>query len=152
MKPQTTFSVRRIRAKDLENGVFECLSNLTTVGDIKNDLAKARRILRQIMEDAGYNIFVCVKDGSTEIIGMATLFVEQKLIHDGGKVGHVEDVVTKKGFEGMGVASTVVNEALKLAKRIGCYKVILDCSEKNAPFYEKLNFKRQAISMRYDMQ
>jgi glucosamine-phosphate N-acetyltransferase len=27
-----------------------------------------------------------------------------------------------------------------VGKTVGCYKVILDCSEKNVPFYEKCGF------------
>ena len=37
------------------------------------------------------------------IIGSTTLLIEQKFIHDGGKVGHIEDVVTRKGYEGFGI-------------------------------------------------
>jgi glucosamine-phosphate N-acetyltransferase len=139
-----------ITEDDLERGVFECLSNLTTVGNIAQDILRAKKILHQMLSNEVYNIIVAAKNDG-EIIGMTTLLIEQKLIHDGGKVGHIEDVVTRKGFEGMGVASAVINKALGIAKETGCYKVILDCSEKNVPFYEKLNFKKHEYSMRHNL-
>jgi len=33
------------------------------------------------------------------------------------------------------------------AKEAGCYKIILDCSEDNAPFYEKCGLSRKEIQM-----
>ena len=43
------------------------------------------------------------------MIGATTLLVEQKFIHSGGKAGHIEDVVTRKGFEGLGIGSALIN-------------------------------------------
>ena len=33
------------------------------------------------------------------------------------------------------------------AKKIGCYKVILDCSEENVAFYQKGGFERKEVQM-----
>ena len=114
------------------------------------NLEHARKILQQIKSYPLYKIFVAVKNDDTEIIGSITLLIEQKFIHDGGKSGHIEDVVTRREYEGMGVGSALVSAALAFAKEKNCYKVILDCSEKNVPFYEKIGFRRNEISMRYD--
>lgn len=29
--------------------------------------------------------------------------------------------------------------------KMGCYKVLLDCSEKNVPFYERTGFKKKCV-------
>lgn len=34
-----------------------------------------------------------------------------------------------------------------LAQELGCYKVILDCSEDNVPFYEKCGLTRKEVQM-----
>ena len=34
-----------------------------------------------------------------------------------------------------------------MADHLGCYKLILDCSESNVKFYEKCGFKRKEIQM-----
>ena len=41
----------------------------------------------------------------------------------------------------------VIDQLVHIGKQVGCYKVILDCAEKNVPFYEKCNFKRKEQQM-----
>jgi glucosamine-phosphate N-acetyltransferase len=38
-----------------------------------------------------------------------------------------------------------------VARNEKCYKVILDCSQENIPFYEKSGFRKHEVSMRYDI-
>jgi hypothetical protein len=66
------------------------------------------------------------------------------------QVGHIEDIVVdhsvrSKGFGKMyalleilsrSLIFSVIEELKLLAVRYNCYKVILNSSEKNAPFYE----------------
>jgi glucosamine-phosphate N-acetyltransferase len=143
------FEVREISSKDLPRGFFETLSNLAEVGRISEDQENAKKILREITSYPFCKIFVAVKNDG-EIVGSNTLLIEQKFIHNGGKVGHIEDVVTKKGYEGLGIGTALVGESLRFAKQMKCYKVILDCSEENMPFYKKIGFNEHGISMRYD--
>lgn len=143
------FEVREIFPKDLPRGFFETLANLAEVGRISEDQENAKKILREITSYPFCKIFVAVKNDG-EIVGSNTLLIEQKFIHNGGKVGHIEDVVTKKGYEGLGIGTALVGESLRFARRMKCYKVILDCSEENVPFYKKIGFNEHGISMRYD--
>ena len=41
----------------------------------------------------------------------------------------------------------VIEQLVHLGKELGCYKVILDCSQKNVPFYEKCGFKVKEVQM-----
>lgn len=145
------FIIREIEQADLEKGFFQTLSNLTILGRIRDDLEQAKKILQEIKSYPLYKIFVAVKNDNAEIIGSITLLIEQKFIHDGGKAGHIEDVVTRREYEGIGIGSALVSAALAFAREKNCYKVILNCSEKNVPFYEKIGFRRNEISMRYDI-
>jgi glucosamine-phosphate N-acetyltransferase len=144
------FIIREIEETDLSNGFFETLSNLSDVKKISQDKEKTRKVINEIKSNSFYKLFVAVCDDS-EIIGSTTLLIEQKFIHDGGKVGHIEDVVTRKGYEGFGIGSSLINRSLQFAKQIGCYKVILECSIQNVPFYTKLGFKQHEVSMRYNV-
>ena len=145
------FIIREIQQTDLTKGFFQTLSNLATLGSIREDLKQAEKILQEIKSYPIYKIFVAVKNDDGEIIGSITLLIEQKFIHNGGRAGHIEDVVTRKEYEGIGVGSALVHAALAFAKEKNCYKVILDCSEKNLPFYKKIGFRQNEISMRYDI-
>ena len=146
---KTNFLIREIEIADLQKGFFQSLSNLTELGRIVEDNGRAEKILSEIKSCPFHRIFVAVKDDG-QIIGSTTLLIEQKFIHDGGKVGHIEDVTVNKNYEGKGVGSALVRKAIGFAKQNNCYKVILVCSEKNIQFYKVIGFKEHEISMRYD--
>lgn len=143
------FRVREARVSDLRSGLLETLSNLSDVRGL--DAAKAGRILSANRRSGAYDMLAAVT-AEGDVVGAATLLVEQKLTHGGGKVGHIEDVAVREGFEGRGVGSALVNAAVALAEKRGCYKVILDCKEDVAGFYERLGFRRHEIGMRMDLR
>ena len=73
------------------------------------------------------------------IVASASIFIEQKLIHNLGKVGHIEDIVVSSEYRGYGLGKLIVNTCIDYAKNQGCYKCILDCSTENIGFYQKCN-------------
>ncbi|KAA2279601.1 MAG: GNAT family N-acetyltransferase [Candidatus Nitrosocosmicus sp.] len=145
-----SFLVRRIKEADFENGFFETLSNLTTVGDIRFNEYRME-IINRILGDQNYIIIVAEEQENHTIIGTATLLIEQKFIHNGGRVGHIEDVATRAGFEGIGVGKKIIQKLIETSKELQCYKIILDCDDKVIGFYEKLGFKKKAVMMRLDL-
>jgi glucosamine-phosphate N-acetyltransferase len=146
-----SFIIRELKEEDFSNGFFETLSNLAEAGKIRNDLNLAREILKKIGSDRNYRIIIAEDKQNRQVIGTATLLIEQKFIHNGGKAGHIEDVATRKGYEGKGIGKKVIEELIKIATENGCYKVILDCNEKVMEFYEKTGFRKHAIMMRIDI-
>ena len=83
-------------------------------------------------------------------MGSTTLLIEQKFIHKGGLVGHIEDVVVREGFERKQIGVDIVESLLNVAKNRGCYKTILDCKDDVKEFYEKIGFKHESNCMRFD--
>ena len=142
----TDVKIRELEEKDLSNGFLESLDSLRKASNL--DLKKAKEIFRKIKSDPGYTIHVAVLD--SKIVGATTLIIEQKFIHDGGLVGHIEDVVVRKEYQGSGIGKKLVKSLLEYAKKKGCYKIILDCADDLVPFYEKIGFKRYSNSMRID--
>jgi glucosamine-phosphate N-acetyltransferase len=140
--------VRKLKEEDLSNGFFETLSNLTDIGKIKEEIDLAKEIFNKINKEENYKIIIAEEKDTHQVVGTATLFIEQKFIHNGGKAGHIEDVATRNGYEGKGIGRKIIKELIKIAKESGCYKVILDCDEKVAGFYEKIGFKKHQIMMR----
>lgn len=141
------FFVRELERGDLDKGFFETLSNLSNASEI--EYSQALQWYNVIKSSPQHKIFVAaLHDGN--VIGSITILVEKKFIHNGGIVAHIEDVVTRNGYEGIGIGSALVNRALKFAASCGCYKVILDCLDNNVAFYEKNGFRRYGVSMRYD--
>ena len=150
-KENINFFIRKIQMRDLKRGFFDTLSNLAPTGDIVNQDERAEKILFEINSYPFYAVFVAVKQDG-DLIGSITILIEQKFIHNGGKVGHIEDVVTRKGYEGIGVGKALVLKALGFAKENECYKVVLDCSRSNIGFYKKIGFREHEVSMRMDLQ
>jgi glucosamine-phosphate N-acetyltransferase len=146
-----SFILRELQDDDLINGFFETLSNLSEVGSIGKERNLAEKILNTIKQDKNYITIIAEDKKNHQIIGTATLFIEQKFIHNGGKAGHIEDVVTRKGYEGRGIGKGMVKELIKKAKENGCYKIILDCDEKVTSFYEKIGFRKHSIMMRINL-
>ena len=142
----STIKIRKLQKKDIHNGFLSSLDSLRKTSDLKPK--KANMIFDKISKNPHQITYVAIKN--KEIIGTASILIEQKFIHDGGKVGHIEDVAVKREFQGKGVGQKIVSELLKYAERQGCYKTILDCTDELTQFYEKIGFKKHSNSMRFD--
>ena len=140
--------VRELREGDLNRGFLETLEALNATGGLSPK--DARKIFRTMKRNPLYHVFVAVTDDG-RVIGATTLLVEQKFIHGGGPVGHIEDVVVRKGQQGKGVGRSLVRTAVKRASELGCYKCILDCKDELTGFYERIGFRRYQTGMRIDL-
>ena len=138
--------IREIEEDDLEKGFLETLDFLRNTGDL--DKNKANEILKKIKQNPNHIIYVAIDN--KKIVGSTTLLIEQKFIHDGGLVGHIEDVVVRKDYEGKGIGIKLVTSLLERAKGKNCYKTILDCKDDVKQFYERIGFKRESNGMRYE--
>ena len=138
--------IRDIVESDIDNGFLESLDSLRNASDLNKDTAK--EILKKIIGNPDQIIHVAEVDG--KVVGSTTLLIEQKFIHKGGKVGHIEDVVVSKEFEGRGIGIKLVTSLLEVAKAKNCYKTILDCKDELIPFYERIGFKQESNQMRYN--
>ena len=138
--------ISEIEESDLEKGFLETLDFLRNASGL--DKNKAREILKEIKQNPNYIIHVATDD--KKIVGSTTLFIEQKFIHEGGLVGHIEDVVVRKDYEGQGIGMKLVISLLDVAKQKKCYKTILNCEDSLKIFYEKIGFKKTTNEMRYD--
>jgi len=138
--------IREIEEDDLEKVFLETLDFLRNASNL--DKNKAREILKKIKQNTNHIIYVAIDN--KKIVGSTTLLIEQKFIHDGGLVGHIEDVVVRKDYEGKGIGIKLVTSLLECAKEKNCYKTILDCKDDVKQFYERIGFKRESNGMRYD--
>ena len=92
-----------------------------------------------------HNIYIYLKND--KIVGIITLLIEQKLIHNGACVAHIEDLVVDKDYQKQGIARELVNFCLGKLSRGKHYKIILNCSNELKEFYEKLGFEQKNIQM-----
>jgi glucosamine-phosphate N-acetyltransferase len=136
--------VREMTVTDLEHGVLESLASLAEVG---LTAAEAVPFFHERLR-AGVRTYVaCVGD---EVVGTASLLVERKFIHRGGLVGHIEDVAVRRDTQRKGVGTALVRHATEEARRLGCYKVILNCLDDRVSFYTRLGFYWKDNGLRFD--
>jgi glucosamine-phosphate N-acetyltransferase len=148
------YNIRQIKEEDISHGRFlEVLESLPLEGLTK---PVALSILKDIKSNPLHKIFVAVIQSNIEfnlsgnndhrsglVIGTTTLLVEPKFIFSGGRVGHLEDVAVRKGYERKGIGSRLVRHATKIAKTMGCVRTILNCSDQTMSFYERLGYVYQ---------
>ena len=126
--------------------IFNLLNQLTDTPKLTKN--KFHEIISSLKDN--HFIYLYLKD--EKVVGMITLLIEQKLIHGGKSVGHIEDLVVDKGFTGFGIGSKLIEYAYGIAKNNKCYKIILDCKRELVPFYIKNGFVEYSVQMRKDIQ
>lgn len=137
--------IREMNAQDLSRGFLEALASLAEVNlTAEQALAVFRTRLR-----LGVRTFVAELDG--RVVGTASLLLEPKFIHAGGRVAHVEDVSVQRELQRQGIGTALLEHLIGEARRQGCYKVILNCQPPLAAFYTRLGFREHDRGLRLDL-
>jgi len=139
--------MRIIRELQKEDRIsyLELLENLTVVGEISEE--DFNQQLKELSENPVYKVFVVYDTVKDSIVASGTLLLEEKFIHQLGKVGHLEDIIVDKDYRGQGIGRIMIEYLTNEAKALNCYKVILNCDQFNAPFYQKIGFNGKNIEM-----
>jgi glucosamine-phosphate N-acetyltransferase len=136
-------TLRLLEKNDYNLGYLELLEQLTDVGKIPIEEWNNR--YNEIKQNPCIQIWVMVENNT--IVSSGTLILEPKFIHNNGTVAHIEDVVVHRDKQGLGFGKKLLDALVDVSKNNGCYKVILNCSNKNIGFYEKLGFVQKEIQM-----
>ncbi|EFQ98370.1 glucosamine 6-phosphate N-acetyltransferase [Nannizzia gypsea CBS 118893] len=139
------YTLRPLRRSDYQNGFLDVLSVLTKVGEFTTELWNERYDWMAKRNDEYYILVIC--DGTGRVVGTGSLIVERKFIHAAGLVGHIEDIAIESNQQGKKLGLRMIHALDYVAKEVGCYKSILDCSEANEGFYLKCGFKRAGLEM-----
>lgn len=127
--------LRKLEKNDFNKNILNLLSQLTHTPSVKEEE------FNNFVEQLNENHQIWVIERNNKIIGMGTILIEKKLIHNLGLVGHIEDIVVDKNHRGQKLGNLIINLFKDIAKDVGCYKVILNCNEKVVGFYQKLGFE-----------
>ena len=134
---------RSLKLNDINIHYFKLLEQLTLV-DYENT-SNSRN--KEFFESLTCNHKIIVIEYNNKIVGTGTLLIENKLIRNYGKVGHIEDIVIDKKFRKYGLGKELIGFLVEIATLEKCYKCILDCDDKNKSFYEKCDFKNVGVEM-----
>jgi len=140
LSPGEGLRLRPLQLGDYRAGFLQILGQLTKVGDISEEQWEER--FRGMKRKEGTYFVTVLEDIQTcQVIGAVTLVVEQKFIHSCSQVGRVEDVVVSDKYRGRQLGKLMVSVATILARKLDCYKVTLNCTDKMTKFYNGLGFK-----------
>ena len=136
---------RKIEKSDFDKNYVQLLQHLTIVNPEEINATT----INTFIENLGNNhrIYVFEYTDTHIIIGTITLLIEDKIIHNMGKVAHIEDVVVDPNYRGANLGKSLIQHVTDIAHESNCYKIILDCGEHNEEFYKKCEFQRKGIQM-----
>lgn len=141
------YVIRPLQQSDYALGFLDVLRVLTTVGDITESAWNERYQWMATQGAGSYYVLVIEDTNSKKIVGTGALIAERKFIHNLGMVGHIEDIAVAQDQQGKKLGIKIIQALDFVAEKVGCYKSILDCSEKNEGFYVKCGFKLAGLEM-----
>jgi glucosamine-phosphate N-acetyltransferase len=134
---------RHIEYNDYYKDYLALLEQLTIVEKEKIDFIQFESFVNNL---SNKHIIIVIEDNN-KIIGTGTLLIENKVIHNMGLVGHMEDIVIHNNYRKQGLGKKIIDELINISIQSNCYKIILDCNEKNVNFYQNSGFKQKEIQM-----
>lgn len=141
-----SFCIRQIELVDFTDEYFNLLNQLSITNFEEFDENKNKLFINSL----GCKHYICIIEDvdSQKIIGTGTLLIEDKIIHNYGKVGHIEDLVIDKQYRGLELGRLVVEYLTDFSKLdMNCYKCILNCHENLIRFYQKCGYKINGVEM-----
>tara|TARA_Y100000389_G_scaffold171984_1_gene180059 strand:- start:19946 stop:20371 length:426 start_codon:yes stop_codon:yes gene_type:complete len=134
---------RHIKSSDYYKDYLLLLEQLTIVEKEKINYEQFKIFVNSLSNN---HIIIVIEDNN-KIIGTGTLLIENKVIHNMGSVGHIEDIIIHNNYRKQGLGKKLIDELINISIKANCYKTILDCSEKNSNFYQKSGFTKKEIQM-----
>jgi len=143
------FIVRPIRYTDATQSYYNLLGQLTRIDPDLMDYEQTKSFIQNLGINSlqNHQIYVIEDINLGKIVASGTIFVEEKLIRNYGKVGHIEDIVVDSTYRGFGLGKLMIDHLTNLGTKLGCYKCILDCDDINLGFYEKCGYIRKGSQM-----
>eukprot|EP01127_Copromyxa_protea_P019252 TRINITY_DN61_c0_g2_i1.p1 TRINITY_DN61_c0_g2~~TRINITY_DN61_c0_g2_i1.p1 ORF type:complete len:184 (-),score=21.37 TRINITY_DN61_c0_g2_i1:66-581(-) len=145
----TPYVMRPLNNTDYNKGFAPLLSQLTDIAGL--DSKKFDTAFAEMVEENKHSpkhIVVVIEDvNSRKIVATGTLLIERKFARNIGLCGHIEDIVVLSDVRGAQLGRRIIQELKDIGTKLGCYKIILDCEDKNVGFYEKLGFQPKERQM-----
>ena len=131
------FIFRKLEESDYNKNYLQLLSQLTEVGHITS------KNFSNILDKIQSQIWVFEDIELNKIVASASILLEQKFIHEGGIVAHLEDVVVDEEYRGNQLGKKLIELIVEKARESGAYKIIADCKPELLSFYSKNGFEKK---------
>ena len=137
------FIFRNIEYDDFEKGYIDLMYEFTNY----NYPITKEEFVNFIDTHKNYKIIVIYSEIEKKIIGAGTIIIVRK-IHN-NPIGQIEDVIISEKYRKNGLGKQVIEKLIDIGKNeFKCYKIILNCLEKNIKFYENCGFIEVGVEMK----
>ena len=134
--------IKKLEDNNINVYYYSLLNQLSKCSEDYNE-EKLKKSFKKLSE----NNFIYILEVNYKIVGTISIIIEQKLLRNGSKVGHIEDFVIDKHYGSKEYGSELLNFAVKFCQDNSCYKCILNCSEEMEKFYKRFNFENKNVEM-----
>jgi len=138
--------MRPLSRTDLSRSHLAVLSVLTSTPELSE--AQYVQAFNSLLSCPNtYFTLVIVSRDTDQVVGVGSVFLEQKFTRNLGRVGHIEDIAVDKSMQGRKLGLRIIQALTGISEKVGCYKTILNCSDANIPFYQKCGFEKKENEM-----
>jgi len=140
----TIFEIDNLSKTDFNTNYLSLLSQLSVIDTQGITFDTFYKFVDKLNSN---HIIKIIKNKNTKkIVGTVTILIEEKLLHNNGRVGHIEDLVIDESMRGCGLGKKILDIAKNECKN--CYKIILNCNDNNIDFYNKCGYMISGSQMR----
>jgi glucosamine-phosphate N-acetyltransferase len=143
------YHVRLLNKDDIEpvmkfdmTNIYKHLSNNAILDTYPDASDQIINYFRDKLDDPDYYIYIVVCQYQLTkpviLIGIGTLYIEHKLIHNFKNCGHIEDVVIHPDYRHKRLGKSIILEMVNMAKLNNCYKIILNCKSELVDMYKHI--------------
>jgi glucosamine-phosphate N-acetyltransferase len=137
--------IRELTAEDFNIGYFELMLQFTNYNYDVNETYFKNYITNNV---ANNKIIIIYSNIEKKIIGAGSIYLLKKLHNNG--VGQIEDVMIDECCRGKGFGKLIIEKLIDIGiNELNCYKIILNCLDKNVDFYKKCGFIVAGNEMKY---
>ena len=128
------YKIRNLEINDIHKNIINLLDQLTSTSKVS--LIDFTFFVESLHE----NHQVLVIEDNNKIIGMGSVFIERKIIHNMGLLGHIEDIVIDINYRNKKLGMFLLTKLKEICQEKKCYKIVLNCHDNNVGFYQKNGF------------
>ena len=81
------------------------------------------------------------------ILGTATVFIENKFIHNGALYSYIEDVFVDPNYKSKGIGTQLIKKCIDYCNVNNVRVCKLNCDQYLTDYYRKFGFKNKGINM-----
>ena len=137
------FRVSELVSCDYDSGYLELMQ------DFSNYTKEvSRESFEQYLANSVDRRIMVLRNTDQKIIGAGTIFKIEKLHNNA--IGQIEDVMVAEQYRGKGMGKLIVRHLTQIGlDDFLCYKVTLNCLDKNIGFYDKCDFETTGVQMKW---